>query len=124
MLLRTHRFHGYGSLRYVYKNGRNVSGQLMGIRSCANPRRKNYRIAVVVSKKVHKSAVVRNRIRRRAFELCRLRSDRLLGGHDIVITIYSDTVANMPIAELEQQFDSLLERAELVKTTKRPKAQA
>lgn len=120
MLLRAHRFHGYGSLRFVYKNGQNVSGQLMGIRSCVNPRRKNYRIAVAVSKKVHKSAVVRNRIRRRIFELCRLRAETLLGGHDIVITIYSDTVATMPAAELKQQFDSLLNRAELVKTTKRP----
>lgn len=87
----------------------------MGVRFCVNPRRKNYRLAVVVSKKVHKSAVVRNRIRRRVFELCRQRSSELKGGQDIIITVFSESVATVSAPELAEQLNGLLERAELVK---------
>lgn len=115
MLGRTYRFHGYGSLRYAYQHGKNTRGQLMGVRSSANPRRKKYRLAVVVSKKVHKSAVVRNRIRRRIFEICRQQSPNIQGGHDIVLTVFSETAATIPAADLQQQVVDLLERAELIK---------
>jgi ribonuclease P protein component len=66
MLSRTHRFHGYGSLKKVYANGKSVRGGLIGLKYLAGGS-KPYRVAVVVSKKVHKSAVVRNRIRRRLY---------------------------------------------------------
>jgi ribonuclease P protein component len=60
MISRAHRFHGYNSLNFVYRNGQTVRGPLFAIKYTINPKRKSYRAAVVVSKKVNKSAVARN----------------------------------------------------------------
>jgi ribonuclease P protein component len=78
------------------------------LRYAPNPKRKNYRAAVVVSKKVHKSAVVRNRIRRRVFELVRLHSDLIPGVYDLVFTVFDETVADMAPKELENAVVSQL----------------
>lgn len=120
MLRRAHRFHGYGSLRYVYQHGHNVRGTAMGVRSVMNRRRTNYRLAVVVSKKVHKSAVVRNRIRRRIFEIVRRHSDSLKPNQDIVITVFQENVETMPAAELEDRLLQLFERAHLLISSDEP----
>lgn len=117
MLGRANRFHGYGSLRYVYQHGQNVRGTVMGVRISRNDRRKQYRLAVVVSKKVHKSAVVRNRIRRRIFEIARHHATEFETNLDVVITVFSSSVATMPAAELEENFVQLMERAKLIKPT-------
>jgi ribonuclease P protein component len=82
---------------------------------CENTRRKNYRLAVVVSKKVHKSAVVRNRIRRRLFAIVHQYSDQIKPSMDIVVTVFNDSIATIPAAELEENVVKLLERAELIK---------
>ena len=72
MLAQKFRFHGHGSLRYLYKNGDAVRSHLITLKYIANPRRKTSRFTVVVGKKVIKSAVKRNRIRRRVYEVVRL----------------------------------------------------
>ncbi len=100
MIVRTHRFHGYGSLRYVYQHGRTVRGPMCSTKFVVNDRRKSYRLAVVVSKKVHKSAVVRNRIRRRLYELVRLHEADMTRPYDIVVTAFHDDLARLPADEL------------------------
>jgi ribonuclease P protein component len=59
-------------------------------------------VAVVVSKKVSKSAVVRNRIRRRMYEAVRTSAGRIQDAYDIVFIVYSDQLAEMP-AEMVQR---------------------
>jgi ribonuclease P protein component len=71
MISRTNRFHGYSSLRNVYRHGSTARGPLFAVKAIANPKRRSYRLAVVVSRKVNKSAVARNRMRRRLYELAR-----------------------------------------------------
>lgn len=107
MIGQKHRFHGHNSLRYVYGNGRTVRNQDMAIRFADNPRRKNYRCAVVVSKKVSKSAVTRNRIRRRIYELVRGYEDRIQGAPDIVVTVYVDTISIADYSKLSKDFNRL-----------------
>lgn len=102
MINRTHRFHGYGSLRFVYQKGKTVRGQYGTIKFTVNKRRKSYRMAVVVSRKVHKSAVVRNRIRRRIYEIVRLQEPNIAQAYDMIFTVFSDQVATMDYAELRQ----------------------
>jgi len=51
---------------------------------------KTTRFAVVVSGKVHKRAVIRNRIRRRAWSVLRDLYYRVPSGHDIVIVALRD----------------------------------
>jgi ribonuclease P protein component len=87
MIARKHRFHGYGSLKYVYQNGKSVRGPLNVLKYAPNPKRTQYRLAVVVSKKVAKSAVTRNRIRRRIYETFRLALPVDTPAYDLVVTV-------------------------------------
>jgi ribonuclease P protein component len=103
MLSRTHRFHGYNSLRNVYRHGQVARGGLFAVKALANPRRQTYRVAVVVSRKVNKSAVARNRIRRRLYEISRELGRSITEPHDIVITVFHSTVLETPQAELAGQ---------------------
>lgn len=103
MISRKNRFHGYNSLRNVYRNGRVARGGLFAVKALANPRRQSYRVAVVVSRKVNKSAVARNRIRRRLYEISRELGQSISQPHDIVITVFHSTVLETPPAELVGQ---------------------
>ena len=111
MLSRKHRFHGYHSLDQTYRSGKTVRGNLLALRYISNPRRSDYRAAVVVSKKVNKSAVGRNRIRRRIFEAVRLSPNLPQGGYDLVFTVYSADLINLPPAELTESINKLLAAA-------------
>ncbi len=94
MISRTHRFIGPNSLRFVYKNGSTVRGPFFSVKAAMNQRRQTYRLAVVVSRKVHKSAVARNRIRRRLYEVVRQMEGEISGPYDIVLTVFSAEIAD------------------------------
>lgn len=111
MIDKTHRFQGYGSLRFVYQKGQVVRGPLCALKYVMNRRRSTYRVAVVVSRKVHKSAVVRNRIRRRMYEIIRDTSARIKEPYDLVFIVYSDQLATMPAGQLEAAVAEKLEKA-------------
>jgi ribonuclease P protein component len=67
----------------------------------------------VVSRKVHKSAVVRNRIRRRLFAIIREVLPGDLPPFDLVFTVFSDRVAEVKSDELRQTVVLLLKKAGL-----------
>jgi ribonuclease P protein component len=112
MIGRANRFHGYGSLRYVYRHGQTVRGPLMSLRYAPNNKRQDYRLAVVVSKKIHKAAVARNRMRRRIYEAFRAQVTPNIA-YDLVITVFQPSLEDLPDNELRQQVSSLLEQANL-----------
>src|SRR5436305_11484499 len=101
MLNKTHRFHGYGSVRKVYAKGLAVRGGQIGLKYVQRPGGQSFRVAVVVSRKVHKSAVKRNRIRRRIYETVRLMPEAIPAEYDLVFTVFSEQVAEMPAEELQ-----------------------
>lgn len=101
MLAFRYRFHGHGSLRYVYKNGETVRGRLMTIKYTKNPRRKHSRFSVVVSKKVLKSAVGRNRIRRRIYEALRDVGALDLLAYDVAVIVTSAEVRTIEYGEIQ-----------------------
>ena len=109
------RFHGHNSLRYVYSNGKAVRTQLFTVKYVLNTHRKHPRFSVVVSKKVIKSAVGRNRIRRRLYEYLRLHTDELNNTYDIVIICTSAELRTLPYAEISEQLTQLFNKAELYK---------
>lgn len=113
MLAARYRFHGHGSLRYVYKNGDAFRSRIMTVKAVRNTRRKNPRFAVVVSKKVLKSAVGRNRIRRRVYECMRHEQQYIKKDYDIVVIISSSDVRTMPHDELSDTIRNLLQSADL-----------
>lgn len=114
MISKKNRFHGLGSVRPLYRRGQSARSPHMGLKYAPNRRRETYRAAVVVSKKVSKSAVVRNRIRRRVYEALRAQQDRITEPYDIVFTVYSDKLADMPADELTKTVDSLLKQAKII----------
>ena len=111
MIDRTHRFQGHSSLRFVYQKGQTIRGPFCSLKFIANHRRRKFRVAVVVSRKVHKSAVVRNRIRRRMYEIVRGLAPRISAPYDLVLTAYSDQLAEMPAKQLEAAIIEKLEKA-------------
>jgi ribonuclease P protein component len=115
MLSFSHRFHGHGSLRYVYKNGQAIRSHLITIKYTSNPHRKNSRFAVVVSKKVHKSAVGRNRIRRRIYEIVRQELPEFTSAHDVAVMVFSSEVLTLPADELRDTIRQLFAQADLYK---------
>ncbi len=109
------RFHGHGSLRYVYKNGEAIRSHLLTVKYTSNPHRKHSRFSVVVSKKVHKSAVGRNRIRRRIYEIIRNELPKMESVHDVAIITLSSELITLPFEELEDILKTAFTQAGLYK---------
>lgn len=114
MISTRHRFHGHNSLRNVYKYGRSSRGGLFAVKYIANPKRKKYRVAIIVSRKVNKSAVVRNKIRRRLYEVVRLLGPGIKEPYDIVITVFHDSVIEESPRRLTSQVKKQLAEAGII----------
>lgn len=107
------RFHGHNALSFVYRKGRVVRGQYCSLKYVANSRRKQVRIAVVASRKTSKSAVVRNRVRRRVYEQVRGLVPADLA-YDLVITVFDERVAEIPEKELNAIIIKLLQMSGVI----------
>lgn len=118
MIARKYRFHGLGSLRRVYSNGQVVRGPILAIKYLANDKRSAYRLAVVVSKKVHKSAVARNRMRRKVYEAVRRHEDLIAKPYDLVITVFHEQLLELSGAELDRMIKAQLKQAGVIKPTR------
>jgi ribonuclease P protein component len=100
MIAFKYRFHGHGSLKYVYRNGQALRTHLVTLKYSRNPHRKQPRFAVVVSKKVLKSAVGRNRIRRRTYEILRSFTGADFPSYDMVFIVSSSEILSQSPSEL------------------------
>jgi ribonuclease P protein component len=107
------RFHGHSSLRYVYTKGQVIRSRFATLKSVENTRRTEPRIAIVISKKVLKSAVRRNRVRRRIYEYIRLQFPRLKQNYDLALIVTSSELLTMPASELATQIEQLLTQSDL-----------
>ena len=110
MISSRHRFHSRASVQRVYRLGKVVRGTGITLKYTIRSDAQPYRAAVVVSKKVHKSAVVRNRIRRRIYEIIRRRIQPD-APYDTVFTVYIVETASQPAADLEKIVTRLLTQA-------------
>jgi ribonuclease P protein component len=109
------RFHGHGSLRYVYAHGHAVRSHLMTLKHSSHPKRKEPRVAIVISKKVIKSAVGRNRVRRRLYEIVRQELPKVEQNSDIVLLVFSAEVFALPQPELVETVTQLFSSAGIYK---------
>ena len=114
MLDRSHRFHGLGSLNFAYKQGQTVRGRNVSLKFVRNSRRDTFRVAVVVGRKVSKSAVVRNRIRRRVYEALQAEAHSIRAPYDLLFTVFSDEIATAEFTDLQGQIRDLLIRANVL----------
>ena len=115
MLSHRYRFHGHRSLRYLYQHGERYQTKTLTLRYSKNSHRVHSRYAIIISKKVLKSAVKRNRLRRRIYEVIRTHQDDLPKGYDVAISIFSSELLELPHAELTKQLDQLFRQSGLVK---------
>ena len=76
-------------------------------------KKKFTRVAVVVSKKVEKSAVNRNRIRRRIYEIIRRNIDLIPKNKDYIFVVFSKDIKKMKYSELEKTIGSLVEESKI-----------
>jgi ribonuclease P protein component len=109
MLGRLHRFHGHNSVTSLYRRGETVRGPNITLKYSVRGD-KPYRVSVVVSKKVSKSAVVRNRIRRRTYEIVRQHDTSIPAGADLLFSVFSDLLAEQESASLQANIVQLLDK--------------
>lgn len=91
----------------MYQKGKTVRSPRMSLVFTKNTRGYT-RFAVVVSKKVLKSAVGRNRIRRRVYEVIRLNIKSIPKGMDYLFVVYSKELKELPMKELEKTMGELV----------------
>ena len=73
----------------VFKSGKSSFNKVIGIKMLENELKHN-RFGIVVSSKVSKKAVERNRIKRRIRAIIKLELDQILSGKDLVIITLPD----------------------------------
>lgn len=110
------RFHGHSSLNYVYRNGQAIHSRWFIIKSISNPHRKDSRVAVVISKKILKGAVKRNRVRRQIYEYIRTILPNLIGVYDIAIIVSSGELFTMSHVEIINQLNQLFDQIKIIKS--------
>lgn len=121
MIGRIYRFHGRASIGRLHGRSQVVRQGVMSLkyalRTSGNPR-----IAVVVSRKVSKSAVVRNRIRRRVYENVRILFSSFSVPFDLVFVVYDEKIAEQPAAKLTSDIEKLLTKAGVTSATSSKRA--
>ena len=113
MISQQYRFHGHASVRYVLNKGKQARSKELSLKCVSNQRRRTSRIAVVVSKKVLKHAVDRNRTRRRIYEQLRLRLDKFRQIVDLVVIVYQP-IDQLSPNQLGEQLDKLLVKLDVI----------
>jgi ribonuclease P protein component len=111
MLPKKHRFVKEGDFKKIFARGRRVRGQYTQLVFMKNRFGYN-RIAVVVSTKVSKKAVLRNTLRRRVYEHVRRRLLDMQQGVDCVVRVFPAAV-DAPRKEFNQSIEALLLKAGL-----------
>ncbi len=113
MLSKKYRFHSRGGVRYTYQNGKTIRGSKISLVFADNSRNRQ-RYAVVVSKKILKSAVGRNRIRRRVYEAIRLELPKIQKPVDCIFLIYSKEILDIDFKEIQKSIRDLLKEANIL----------
>jgi len=105
------RFRGSRLIDHVYRRGQTV--RIDFITAKATPSKEpGHKLAVVVSKKVNKSAVVRNRIRRRIYEQFRtiLKDSDKAPNMNIVVSDFDEKAATVEATYLKKTCEKLLQK--------------
>ena len=105
MSYRRRRFRGKHTPRSVLKTGQRARGKGLSLSFRSADK---HRLAVIVSKKVSKKAVVRNRIRRRVYAELETIINTTQTPQELVVTIYDLEFATMPVSELKQRLSDVL----------------
>lgn len=114
MLAKKNRFHGHGGVKRAYRLGTPARSAMFSMHVHRDSRIKSSKVAVVVSKKVHKSAVKRNRIRRRIYEVIRPNVSSFKQPTEIVVTAYTPEIADTPHDDLTNSILTMLKKSKVL----------
>ena len=113
MLPKENRLKKEKEFEAVFKGGRTLKGKSVFLKYLINVTDKT-RIGFVVSKKISKLAVERNKVKRRMREIIRLKKKDIKEGLSIVI-ISLPSIKGMTYQEMKEDLESLLSKKELIK---------
>ena len=113
MLARPHRLNASRDIQHILKRGQVARAGHLKVYTLPN-RLSIIRATTIISKKVDKRAVVRNRNRRRVNEIIRELIPTLKPGFDILVYIQSDLEVLIPTA-LETEIQQCFKRAGMSK---------
>ena len=97
----------------AFKSSKGVFAEIIGIKFVAN-NLENSRFGIIVSNKISKKAVVRNRIKRQIREIIRLNLDNIEKGFDIVI-ITRIGIVGKKYQEIEKDILEIFKKTKLLK---------
>ncbi|MFZ1522827.1 MAG: ribonuclease P protein component [Candidatus Saccharimonadales bacterium] len=105
MIQAKNRFKGNRQIMTIIKKGQSVYAQNSKLKYLINANQENLKFTVVVSRKVSKKAVVRNRIRRRVYET--IRRYHLKNRGMFALFVYSENFAYIKHEELKDILNEL-----------------
>jgi ribonuclease P protein component len=111
MLAKKYRFHSRGGVRFTYQKGKTIRTPKISLVFNENSRN-HQRFAVVISKKVIKSAVGRNRVRRRVYEAIRMNLPYFKDAKDCIFVIYSKEIKDIDFETLIRMVRDLLTQSQ------------
>jgi len=113
MLPKENRLKKEKEFEAVFKGGRTIKGDNIFLRYLSNGTDKT-KVGFVVSKKVSKLAVRRNKIKRRMREIVRLRKKEIKEGLSIIF-IALPPINNAGYEVIKKDIESLFNKGELIK---------
>jgi ribonuclease P protein component len=113
MLNKKFRLHYTKDILVVLRRGRMVSNNFLVIKYLANNLLSS-RATVVVSTKISKKAVVRNRIKRRLREVLRLSWPQLKIGYDLIVQPKVAILQVKDFSEIKIGLEGLLKQAKIL----------
>ncbi len=97
----------------VLKEGKSVKWDGLALKYCSNSFKES-RFGIIVSKKVSKKAVVRNKIKRRIREILRRELEKIKKSQDIVFFVFPE-FKNKEFPEVQKIVIKLLKKGKLLK---------
>ncbi len=113
MLSKANRLTKEADFKLLAKKGRPFYSSLFTIKLLKS-KDTDSRFGVVISSKVSKKAVVRNKIKRRITEVIRLSMPKIKSGFDVMILVKS-IVAEKSYQEIKEDIEKLFKKAQLLK---------
>jgi len=113
MLPKENRLKKEKEFEAVFKGGRTIRGKSVFLKYLFNGTDKT-RVGFVVSKKISKLAVERNKAKRRMRDIVRLKKGNLKDGLSIVI-VSLPPIKGMAYKEIKEDLENLLSKEELIK---------
>ncbi len=113
MLAKLNRIHGRNVFKRILQSGKIARSDQISL-NYSRSRGRNLKAAVVISRKVAKSSVKRNRIRRRIYEIVRKNYLPLDLKYNLIFIVYSEDIDLLSHDELVVRLDGLMKKAELI----------